>query len=103
MTTAANIKITCFLYFKKVLRLLCDEINDGFAIKCLAIMEYNTINIKSGQMKKIVMLLRKNTDVQNESAEVKQKSTCLEKWNLIAIIFCEFAIFIIDWEAVVAS
>lgn len=76
ITTAANIKITCFLYF---IRLLCVEINDGFAIKCLAIMEYNTINIKSGQMKKIVMLLRKNTDVQNESAEVKQKSTCLRK------------------------
>ena len=75
ITTAASIKITCFRYFRKLLRLLCVDINDGFVIKCLAIMEYNTINIKSGQTKKIVMLLRKKSDVQNVSAVVKQTGT----------------------------
>lgn len=84
ITTAASIKITCFRYLRKLLRLLWVEINDGFAIKCLAIIEYSTINIKSGQIKKSVMLLRKKTDVQNESADVKHTGTC--RRNLIAIL-----------------
>lgn len=79
ITTAASIKITCFRYLRKLLRLLCVDINDGFAIKCFAIIEYSTINIKSGQIKKIVMLLRKKTDVQNVSADVKHTGTWFER------------------------
>lgn len=81
-TTAASIKITCFRYLRKLLRLLCAEIIDGLAaIKCLAIIVYSPIKIRSGRMKKIMMLLMKKTDVQNVSAAVKQTGTCEFNYN----------------------
>jgi hypothetical protein len=57
----------------------------------LAIIEYNTINIKSGQIKKIVMLLRKKTEVQNVSADVKHTGTWVEKFNCNYLRFHHFS------------
>lgn len=75
ITTVASIKMTCFRYFMKLLRLPWADIRLGLIIKCLAITEYKTIRMTSGNTKKIDMLPMKKNDGQRVSTVVRQTGT----------------------------